>query len=487
MEPQEDPPTRRGKPHYEKTCFLCGSDGHKRRHCPKGKAGKKRGDSSLVAKAVERENERDDAEQQEISKLGFELELAEVRIAEMELLMVKLNEPFEKTINMIQQNAELLDEALQCAPWRGLYSAAGMLLRVGDLRECQQLKPLKKDELPTPPQELEDIATYIREIICNKGDLQKQKFPVSFDEHMYVRFEEYGLAKQIAKVAGYAAAAVYAATFAKSWRSRVSAMGKAHLTGRLVDGVVDSFGDEVLLKIRHHFSFERLPQAEQAQLSQDQRNLSFLKAKGIATSYGYRISHSVELFYIEKTWTDIFRDAQKNVALKTTGLMPLMDFMVAKGWMDAATPATMVRSLQNPRTDLPWIPVQPGTIISLTTQTPSHPQDLSFQVPEGPISPARLRASLQRTLPSMDGQTCCGTYISWMRTHPRFMDSSRQFEDVKKFLQLAYCSNGQIVNNLRSGRFDSLYAASSQVALITWLSLRSDMGAQLCMTQDWGF
>lgn len=488
MEPGEPGDPRRGSPDgYEKVCFECGGSGHKRRHCPSVRNRRKNGDSSPVAQAQVGEKTRKDAEDQEVFKIGQKLHAAEAQIAEMSNLMLKLNEPYEKTSNMIQQNNEILDEAMRCAPWRGLTDAGGLAARVAALRECQSLKPLKKDELPTPPQELEDIAAYVREIVCMKGDLQKQKFPEYFDEHMYVRLEEFGLVKQVAKVAGYAAAAVYAATYAKSWKSRVTALGKAHLTGRLVDGVVDSFGDEVLLKIRHHFKYERLPEAEQAKLSQDQRNLSFLKAKGIATSYGYTIKHHVELFYIEKTWTDVLRDAQKNIALKTTGLMPLMDFLVGKGWIDAATPASMVRSLQHPRTDLPWIPVQPGTVISLTIQTPSHPQDLSFQVPEGPISPARLRASLQRTLPSLEGQTCCGTYISWMRSHPRFMDSSRQFEDVKKFLQLAFCSNGQIINNMRSGRYDSLYAASSVVALVAWLSLRAQMGAQLCMTQEWGF
>lgn len=281
-----------------------------------------------------------------------------------------------------------------------------------------------------------------------------KKMPHTYEEH-YIGFVEFNKrsveAFNKALTAIGLAAALPALTM--STNPIIKLVGGT-MGGIAVHALFTKMSRRKIIKVVHHFEYEALPHQEQVELSHDRRNISFRLARPVETSYGVRVKHWVDFQYSD------LDDGIILTALDAVGLKDL---------------ATQVVFNQ--------IPV--GAIIGLDDEVDGLPR-VALQV-EPRNDPNEVRHRLAKTLPSIDSTVVDVTLWDWMATHSRFMDVSRPFADVKSFLRLSYCANGQIANDLMSGDYRSLYPATATLTLVTWLHQRFVRGGQWVELQDWGF
>lgn len=212
----------------------------------------------------------------------------------------------------------------------------------------------------------------------------------------------------------------------------------------------------VLLRITHHFEYQDLDALEQQRLSLDRRNISFRLARVAETTYGVRLHHYVTIEMTKDTNWNLSWTALANFARGMGTTLP------ALRWDPVPTSAIMIA----PNTS--WEPHM-------------HLRGAAFYTAE------EVRSKLRTTLPCLDGVVVDLTLFDWMTTHPRFMAADRTFEDVKAFLRLSFCANGQIANDFMSGEYTSVYPATAVFCLTKWLSRREQMAGKWNYAQEWSF
>ena len=102
-------------------------------------------------------------------------------------------------------------------------------------------------------------------------------------------------------------------------------------------------------------------------------------------------------------------------------------------------------------------------------------------------SPDEVRSKLRTTMPCLHGVVVDLTLYDWMVNHPRFMAVDRTFDDVKGFLRLSFCANGQIANDFNSGEYTSVYPATAVMCLVKWLTRKEQVSGKWNYAQEWGF
>lgn len=358
--------------------------------------------------------------------------------------------PLAVALTAIDANRQLINSWLLIRPYQGIYNATDLadLLRRRSMIDGFDGWLAGWNEWllnlpPTPPPK----ELVFSELI--------QKLPRHYEEHMIAHVDFLPRSQETATRVlefGMLAASIPLLTTSES------------LFGKILGGVAVGVGMAAvltkrsrakLLKIVHHFSYEALAVAEQAELSRDRRNISLRLARPVETSFGIRVKHWVDFQYAE---------LDKGIILSALDLVGLADLA----------------------TRVDFIPVPVGALIGIEDEESGGLPRVVLQV-NAQNDPHEVRFRLVKTLPSLNGVTMDLTLWHWLTTHPRFMDVSREFNDVKAFLRLSYCANGQIANNFMSGDYRSVYPATALITLVTWLHQRWERGGQWLQVQDWGF
>lgn len=282
--------------------------------------------------------------------------------------------------------------------------------------------------------------------------------PLSYSEVIDAEvFEMSGLGRAFSIALGGAVGLGVGAWLSEDHKALTSAAGGA--AAAYATSVLLKQGEICKVRVNHHFTFKALTAAEQAKLSVDKRNMSFRLARGLETTFGFVVYHTIDFDYCK---------------------CPPVESVLST-----------FTSKSGRYTSLSWKPVPPGSHIVPLGRTAERSCGLALELPRNFGYRCRagdVRKILTDIVPCIDGFVADSTLFQWMATHPRFMDMGREFSNVKDFLRMSYCTNGQIINDLTSGDFNGLYTATSVLTLVQFLRMKTLFSAGLLQaTQEWGF
>jgi len=231
-----------------------------------------------------------------------------------------------------------------------------------------------------------------------------------------------------------------------------------------VDGAIQA---DMRLDVEHVANREEMVRSY---FRSDNRNISFRAAKGLARANPALVRHKIR-FHLKG---DL---ARVNAALSDYSRIEkaVLGGIRVRG----ATPKIQNRA---------WTTAMRQLLVSIDTEAErkwvfcfpmaKHAQD---------ISPYKARRIFQSTVPNIDGCLVDLTYISWMLTHPRFMNFHYGFEDTDRFLRESFNTNGSIMGNFDLPRASAIFQASRVFCLVNYLKRKAQFSGVKNQHQDWGF
>jgi len=375
------------------------------------------------------------------------------------------NKPFDDLVDFVVANEESIENVLNALPFRACSTVRHLLEHIGRLRAMKEKTPL-----PAIREHL------LSELVAGPGGGYvnwRHGLPERYEECFvgtvytraaYVRWIQAIMSAQIGSTAFTAVRDVLVSQLPFQFVRDV--MTELTTDAVVASGAVMGLGAYMslsreaptIIKAVHHFAYERVSAEEQRKLSHDRRNMSFRLARGLETSVAVRVTHTVTFEYMPSSLMKEIR---------------MFFFESRSGCV----------------TRIPWEPVPEQSHVTVIGRSAEQNHGLALEIPVGGVVPSSVARGVIRDLvPSLDGNVLDATLFQWLTTHPRLMDATRAFDDVKSFVRMSLCTNGQVVNDFTSGDYTNIYTTSAVASLVKFLSLKNHASASTAPgTQEWAF
>lgn len=463
-EPSKPPPAPKSAPakksDWEERCSICGKDNHKSRHC-RSKTAPKR---DQVEEQKKNEAEKTDAENHQVFKIAQQLEKAEAGLAAAQKELEKFKEDVARFHSLVADHGELISIFLSNRPWKGKN-------KIGELQTMLELAVLAQDK-----ERVQEIIKFCLSVIGQDADgftdmmAQVGELPTTYTELVTANVTVWRRYISLYAIL-YAMAGSALAPVVLYESSLMPGLMAAEVTLLFflfliflffVRGLFPDRGTAVL-KLVHHFKYSPLSAAEQKVYSQDKRNLSFLRTNSVVGGFGVRVAlHTTEIF------------------MQVT---PMTKFIIVN------SPSCLrwcFRTAPKEQEKIVWEPIHHSVRIHPSAPEITGPR---FEQFSGLFyhSPSQIRNLVKVSLPDLLHTIIDLPTVVWMSTQPRFMDPTRDWSDVKKFLQLSHCSSGQVVMNRNFKKSAYIMPASAIVSLMNWNVVKEKFSAKPIEACDWGF
>lgn len=241
------------------------------------------------------------------------------------------------------------------------------------------------------------------------------------------------------------------------------------------------------VRVTHHFHLsidaingdqdaKKMRQEVMQYMRTDKRNISFRAAKGLDRALPAWVKHETSYKLqgdLKKYWTArglIARAAEAaNMPMIAPSLKLRGGTRLALKRITDALKGTFSATIRN-SVFHPWHRVQAD---GRGVERMQGPED--------------ARLVFQVTVPSINSDLVDLTYISWMATHPRFMNFHYSFSDADRFLRESFNTNGSIMGNYDHPLAIGIFQSSRVMALVMWLIRKRSMSGFKTVCQDWGF